>query len=197
MYFKHGMSKSPEFSAWKNMLGRCLNPNVPGYHRYGGRGITVCPSWRESFATFFNDIGTRPGKGYSLEREDNSKGYEPGNVRWATRKEQQQNTRRNVYYTAFGETLCLMEWTRRTGLDGHTLAGRIKAGLPPEEVFATERRIVHGTDCHAAKLNEPAVKEIRAMIASGASNTDIARRFNVTRRAIGAIREGRAWRHVG
>lgn len=86
-------SRTPENVAWQNMKARCSRPSHPQYHNYGGRGISVCDQWM-TFEGFLADVGRRPGSGYSLERVDNDKGYEPGNVRWATRVERMRNTRR-------------------------------------------------------------------------------------------------------
>lgn len=89
----HGMSKigSVTYRAWKNIRSRCNNPNNPDYHYYGGRGITVHPSWN-SFEQFLRDVGEHPGGEYSIDRYPNKNGnYEPGNVRWATKSEQALN----------------------------------------------------------------------------------------------------------
>lgn len=89
----HGMFRTPEHNAWTNMKQRCLNPSCPVWKHYGGRGITVCQEWVESFEAFYADVGPRPAKGFSIDRIDNEGHYEPGNVKWATRREQRTNQR--------------------------------------------------------------------------------------------------------
>src|SRR5688572_6630186 len=81
-----------EYRAWSCMNTRCMNPNFKDYPRYGGRGITVCDEWLESFQSFFRDVGPRPSSRHSLDRFPNPNGnYELGNVRWATHKQQCRN----------------------------------------------------------------------------------------------------------
>jgi hypothetical protein len=86
----HGKSQTKAFLAWQNMWRRCTNPNTDGYHRYGGRGITVCKRWK-NFALFLKDIGEF-SKGDTLDRIDNNKGYSPGNCRRVSNSENCQNT---------------------------------------------------------------------------------------------------------
>ena len=91
---KHGMTGSPEYSAWTAMKQRCTNPDNHSWKGYGGRGITVCERWLNSFKAFYADMGPRPN-GMSLHRIYNDGHYEPGNCRWATVEEQAANQRRN------------------------------------------------------------------------------------------------------
>jgi len=95
---KHGHAgnggMTPEYRAWANMKTRCYAPSYRGYHNYGGRGIRVADEWRNSFEAFYAHVGPRPSAQHSIDRIDNGGNYEPGNVRWATRNEQQGNKRR-------------------------------------------------------------------------------------------------------
>lgn len=95
---KNARATTPTYRSWKAMLERCRNQNAPNYHLYGGRGITVCEQWqgREGFVTFLRDMGERPD-GSTLDRFPDPDGhYQPGNVRWATAKEQAANRRENA-----------------------------------------------------------------------------------------------------
>ena len=136
----HGGYKRPEYSIWRGMVQRCHNKRSPKYKYYGARGIQVCEEWRNDFTAFWAHIGPRPSLKHSVERVKNARGYEPGNVRWATQKEQCRNRRSNVRYRHDGAELTLPEWAERLGLALATLQKRIKAGWPLHDVLNPAKR---------------------------------------------------------
>ena len=105
------------------MMERCFDSTDEKFADYGARGIQVCNRWRD-FVNFYADIGERP-RGLTIERIDNNGHYEPGNCRWATPKEQANNTRRNRWITFNGETLTLTGWSQRLGIAIGTLHARL------------------------------------------------------------------------
>tara|TARA_R110002074_G_scaffold371192_1_gene546234 strand:- start:83 stop:580 length:498 start_codon:yes stop_codon:yes gene_type:complete len=80
----HGLRNTLEYGAWARIKSRCYNPRHKSFNRHGGRGITMAAEWRDDFQLFFDHIGPRPSPKHNVDRIDNDKGYEPGNVRWAT-----------------------------------------------------------------------------------------------------------------
>lgn len=133
----HGLYLHPAYRIWIKIKVRCLDVNSTHYAYYGGRGITVAAEWVHDFPAFLAHVGERPTSEHTIERIDNNLGYEPGNVRWATRKEQQRNRRNNVLLTLDGVTLCLSEWAERLGVPREILRGRVRYGWSDERVLTT------------------------------------------------------------
>ncbi len=126
---------TPEYNAWLSMKQRCFAKSSKYYSYYGGRGITVYPPWITSFPDFLACSGERPSSDHSLDRIDNNGNYEPRNIRWATRTQQQQNKRDNRNLQFSGVTKCLRQWARDTGIDPGTLRARLRKGWSPEQVL--------------------------------------------------------------
>ena len=115
------------YSSWTNMMNRCY---YVGHHkrvRYSGRGITVCPRWHR-FKNFLEDMGPRPGPGFSVERKDNNGNYTPSNCRWAVAVEQMANTSRSVPVTHNGITRSASFWEKYFGLKKGTLIRTLRRG---------------------------------------------------------------------
>jgi len=136
--------KTPEYQAWRDAIDRCERPGNAHFADYGGRGIRVHPEWRHDFAAFLAHIGPRPAPHLTLERIDNAKGYEPGNVRWTTHTEQARNTRRNRHVTVRGERMTVAEAAARFGLPKATLLGRLARAWSDDAAALTPI----DTSCH-------------------------------------------------
>lgn len=116
------------------MKSRCLSADHASYADYGGRGITVCTRWL-SFENFLSDMGHRPSTAHSLERKDNTKGYDPSNCVWATAKQQARNRRNNRLLTFSGRTQTLAAWAEETGIPYQTIYSRLHRGIKEAELF--------------------------------------------------------------
>lgn len=125
----HGHSRggriTPEFQAYRSMLARCYRPSNIRYPEYGGRGITVCESWRSSFEAFYGDMGPRPSPLHSLDRRENDGAYSADNCRWATRQVQMRNRSTNLVVRLGSESISLAEAAERSGIPYTTLKARI------------------------------------------------------------------------
>jgi hypothetical protein len=134
-----GHVRTTEYVIWSGIHQRCGDPRSAAYESYGGRGITVCARWHD-FASFLADVGPRP-PGLSLDRFPNKDGnYEPGNVRWATPREQMNNTRSNVLIEWNGETHSVMEWSRRLGIRFQRIYSRLRGGWSGAQALGFEPR---------------------------------------------------------
>lgn len=123
-----------EYNSWRTMLSRCYSQTDFGFARYGGRGITVCRRWRNSFIAFVTDMGKRPA-GMSLDRKNNDGNYCRSNCRWATRRQQAYNRSTNRILIFRGSSRCIAEWARLTGITPAGIVGRLRRGLPIDKVL--------------------------------------------------------------
>jgi hypothetical protein len=137
--FIHGMSKTSEHAIWRGMLSRCNNPNVKSFKRYGALGIKVCERWQNLFLNFYNDVGPRPSKDHSLDRDNVNGDYEPGNVSWATSFVQANNRRCTRFVIYKGERVSLSTAVRSAGSIVHREAAwiRIKTGWTVDRAVET------------------------------------------------------------
>lgn len=143
---KHGQSprdykaQNPLYTRWLNMKNRCRNPKCPEYRYYGGKGISVCKRWDESFLAFEADMGHPPSKAHTLERINSDRDYEPGNVVWAKQKQQMKNTSRTYKVTINGQTKCLKDWCRALELSYKAVQTRVERGWEPIEALTCRIR---------------------------------------------------------
>lgn len=191
--YRHGGAargdRQPEYRVRETMMQRCLNPNNEKYPLYGGRGVTVCQRWLDSYENFLADMGRRPSPDHSLDRYPNKDGnYEPDNCRWATEVEQQNNRRDNRLIESDGRTQTIAQWAREFKINYGTLHERLESGMSLEDAVAKSTRRVGGSD-----LTEDQVRAIRA---DGRSHGAIAADYPVSRSQVGNIKSGKSWPHV-
>lgn len=133
----HMMSGTDIYAVWTSMKSRCLNKNDKNYYRYGGRGISVCTRWRESFAAFISDMGPRPAD-HSIERSDNNGPYEPSNCHWSSQKDQVRNRRNTKFLSIGNETKPLAELAEIHGLPYDTVYQRKLRGASDEQALSLQ-----------------------------------------------------------
>ncbi len=131
----HGMSDHPSHWVWSSMIARCTVPTNKAWKDYGGRGITVCEQWERSFRTFWADMGPTYQSGLQIERIDNNRGYEPGNCKWATRREQMRNTRKNRMIDTPKGRMLVVEASEISGIGVTTLLYRLANDWATHELF--------------------------------------------------------------
>ena len=134
---KHLMSGTSLYYTWGGMINRCTNSKNPAYCNYGGRGIQICDEWKDDFQTFAKWASENGyDENLSIDRIDNDKGYFPENCRWATKEEQSNNTRRNVWIAWNGENHTIAEWSRIFKVNYSLIYGRYKKNKEPREIFS-------------------------------------------------------------
>lgn len=134
---KHGMRGSPEYQAWIGMKARCSNKTIP---HYGSRGIEVHPKWKQDFTAFYAYVGPRPSPGHSLDRINVNRGYVPGNIRWATRSQQQSNKTTTRLLKVGRKLMTPTEAAKATGISVHAIFARIKYGWDAKRIVSTPTR---------------------------------------------------------
>lgn len=134
----HGHARgrqTPTYLAWLGLRSRCSNPKNIRWPEYGGRGITVCERWKESFEHFLADMGEKPSRAHQIDRINNDGNYEPSNCRWTTRIEQMNNTSANVRVVFQGRVQTIAQWARELGIAANTIAVRLRIGWSPERAL--------------------------------------------------------------
>lgn len=134
----HGASYTPEYNILSQIKQRCNNSNAEWYSSYGGRGITICDRWNDSFENFIADMGYRPSDDLSIERINNDGNYEPGNCKWGTGTEQQNNRRNNVIVNYKGKNYTLTEICKELNVLYATVQTRLSRGWSIEEALETD-----------------------------------------------------------
>jgi hypothetical protein len=135
---KHRGWNTPEYRTWQAMKMRCYDPKHIAYPWYGGRGVTVFDGWLNDFAAFLAYVGPKPSPKHSLDRYPNPAGnYEPGNVRWATRREQQRNLRGNVWLELNGVRQVMEDWAAQLGMRAELIRYRLGHGWTVERTLTT------------------------------------------------------------
>lgn len=154
---KHGMTNTILYSKYCSMKGRCFNPNYQYYSRYGGRGISICHEWLDSFESFakwayengFDDSKT--GYEQTLDRIDNNKDYCPENCRWIDQKEQVKNRSITTHIIYNGEDLNYTEFSRKYGIGNDTFVRRrFEKGQSPEQIIH-DWNTLHSNDYYSIK----------------------------------------------
>lgn len=139
LHTTHGDCESPEYYAWRSMRNRCEDPSTKYFDKYGGRGIAVCQRWSE-YQNFLDDMGRKPSKQYSLERENNDGNYEPANCKWATKSEQTRNRSVTVFVEHAGRRMLVQDWAKELGMPYTTLYSRLRNGWSIDRAFNTPKK---------------------------------------------------------
>lgn len=140
----HNASRTPLYKSWHAIRYRCKNDECPGYENWGGRGITICPEWDDSYEAFRDwSLANGYKKGLSIERVDNELGYSPDNCKWIPRGDQNLNKRNNRRVTAFGETKVVSDWVRdpRCTVTHGAILTRLKKGWDTEFAIAAPKQV--------------------------------------------------------
>ena len=129
----HGMVGTSEYWAWRDIKKRCYNPNNKWYCNYGGRGIKMQENWITNFMQFYEDVGPKPSKGYSIDRIDNNGDYTAENCRWASKETQDNNRRTNVFVEYENQKKTIAQWAKQFNVDPAMFRYFLNKGLNVEQ----------------------------------------------------------------
>lgn len=165
----------PYFKLWTGIKQRCLNPKNPAYNNYGGRGITLFDPWINDYKAFeeyiLTNLKEKPTPKHSLDRKDNNKGYEPGNLRWATSKEQARNKRNNILIPINGIEIISTDLANKLKINNQTLNNRFKSGWNEKDLLFISKK---------ALFDQEIILNIKEDYSSGMTITGIAKKYNAS-----------------
>lgn len=185
----HGLCDTPIHTVWLGMRERCFNLKHVSYHRYGGRGITVCQRWDE-FPNFYADMSPTYQKGLTLDRINNNRDYTPENCRWVPRNVQANNKSSSRLITYQEEPHTEAEWARILNIKRSTLQRRLNSGWPFERILA-EDVSAHGH----GKLSDEAIRAIRALEGK-LSQKNVGAKFGIAQSTVSKIWRRERFAHV-
>lgn len=137
----HGMRHTRIYRIWAGVKDRCCNANGKYWERYGGKGITICEEWAQSFENFYKwSMGNGYADDLTIDRINNSKGYSPENCRWATYKTQENNRGNNRILECNNEKHTISQWSDITGIKQSTISQRIRNGWNVEKALTVKSR---------------------------------------------------------
>jgi len=169
---RHGLTNTTEHWTWSAIQQRCYYEKADCYYRYGAVGIEMCDRWNPkkggSFENFLEDMGSKPGPEYSIERIDSAGDYTPENCKWATKKEQSRNTSQNRKLTINGVTKCLIDWSKESPIDRKGIVSRLERGWSAEDAvfkppvknfkkYRTNKTTLY--DVYGEKLSVPQIRD--------------------------------------
>ena len=193
----HNQSKTRLYSIWQGIKARCYYDKTECFERYGGRGITVCDEWRDSFEAFRDWALVN---GYSdnltIERKDNDGNYEPSNCAWATTKEQASNRRSNIIVEHEGAEYTLLQLSERLNMSYGMLSARYERGDRGEILVRpvqSERIKSRGENNNLNKITEQTAREVKSDLAKGMTQPQISAKHNVSRNIVYDIKRGKTW----
>jgi hypothetical protein len=174
------------------MIGRCHNQNGDKYRFYGGRGISVCPEWRADFTQFVAHIGLRPSPSHSVDRIDVDGNYQPGNVRWATQKQQAANRRSALrFYDVDDNRISAADIAHRLAMNGTSFLNILRRSMDGR--FGKKYL---GEESSRAKLTSLQVLDIVRRVMAGEKRYAVAKSHGVSESNVDSIVTGKTWQTV-